>query len=87
MAIGCPWSDGDGCDGLLACARPKGGDWTGAAWASEDPPIATSRSAVTMPEAGRITRIGVWLRGKAASHSFRGIVWNRSPTPRSWVSG
>jgi hypothetical protein len=33
-------------------------------------------SAVTMPEAGRITRIGVWLRGKDASCSFRGVVWN-----------
>lgn len=29
-----------------------------------------------MPEAGRITRIGVWLRGKDASCSFRGVVWN-----------
>jgi metallo-beta-lactamase class B len=33
-------------------------------------------TAVTMPEAGRITRIGVWLRGKDASCSFRGVVWN-----------
>ena len=33
-------------------------------------------TAVTMPEAGRITRIGVWLRGKDASCSFRGVVWS-----------
>ncbi|MGK2852242.1 MAG: hypothetical protein ACSLFN_15225 [Candidatus Limnocylindrales bacterium] len=33
-------------------------------------------SAVTMPEAGRITRIGVWLRGKDAPCSFRGVVWS-----------
>ena len=35
-------------------------------------------TAVTMPEAGRITRIGVWLRGKDASCSFRGVVWSSS---------
>src|SRR5574338_1053075 len=33
-------------------------------------------TAVAMPEAGRITRSGVWLRGKDASCSFRGVVWN-----------
>lgn len=31
---------------------------------------------IAMPEAGRITRIGVWLRGKDASCSFRGAVWD-----------
>lgn len=31
---------------------------------------------VVMPATGRITRIGVWCRGKDASCSFRGVVWD-----------
>ena len=47
-----------------------GSEWWGSGVANQH------CTAVTMPEAGRITRIGVWLRGKDASCSFRGVVWN-----------
>lgn len=47
-----------------------GSEWWGSGVANQH------CTAVTMPEAGRITRIGVWLRGKDASCSFRGVVWS-----------
>ena len=44
-------------------------------------------TAVTMPEAGRITRIGVWLRGKDASCSFRGRRVEQLPQQRARPDG
>lgn len=49
-----------------------GSQWFGVGYANQH------CGAVTMPEAGRITRIGVWLRGKDASCSFRAAVWSSS---------